>query len=189
MTCNLQQWGLSSTLLIPVSISLPLITYLSLTESIFIVFFWILKESKNAFYNKSNGIFLILKLNMGLQFKKWQFKKCLDMKYLPLHYIDHHVPHLLSPYYHHQNGHCVEDLNHHTQVLYMSSSFLAVGSWVTWFFSSWKRQNCLRSRPNSQNDIFFTQNDNLGPFWVKLVVILWICSALQAVLSFSAWEK
>ena len=28
-------------------------------------------------------------------------------------YIDHHVPHLLSPYYHHQNGHCVEDLNHH----------------------------------------------------------------------------
>lgn len=27
---------------------------------------------------------------------------------------DHHVPHLLSPYYHHQNGHCVEDLNHHT---------------------------------------------------------------------------
>ena len=41
-------------------------------------------------------------------------KNNLDMKYLPLHYIDHHVPHLLSPYYHHQNGHCVEDLNHHT---------------------------------------------------------------------------
>ena len=35
----------------------------------------------------------------------------------------------------------------------------------------------------------FTQNDNLGPFWVKIVVILWICSDLQAVLSFSAWEK
>ena len=33
----------------------------------------------------------------------------------------------------------------------------------------------------------FTQKDNLGPFWVKIVVILWICSALQAVLSFSAW--
>ena len=32
----------------------------------------------------------------------------------------------------------------------------------------------------------------IGPwltFWVKIVVILWICSALQAVLSFSAWEK
>ena len=26
-------------------------------------------------------------------------------------------------------------------------------------------------------------------FWVKKVVILWICPALQAVLSFSAWEK
>ena len=35
----------------------------------------------------------------------------------------------------------------------------------------------------------FTQNDNQGPFWVKIVVILWICSALQAVLSLSAWEK
>ena len=35
----------------------------------------------------------------------------------------------------------------------------------------------------------FTQNDNLGPFWVKLVVILWICSALLADLSFLAWEK
>ena len=36
---------------------------------------------------------------------------------------------------------------------------------------------------------FFTQNDNLGPFWVKIVVILWICTALQAMLSFSASEK
>ena len=26
-------------------------------------------------------------------------------------------------------------------------------------------------------------------FWVKISVILWICSALQAVISFSAWEK
>ena len=25
--------------------------------------------------------------------------------------------------------------------------------------------------------------------WIKIVVILWICSALHAVLSFSAWEK
>jgi hypothetical protein len=35
----------------------------------------------------------------------------------------------------------------------------------------------------------FTQNDNFiysGPFWV---VILWICSALQTVISFSAWDK
>ena len=26
------------------------------------------------------------------------------------------------------------------------------------------------------------------PLWVKIVVSLWNCSALQAVLSFSAWE-
>ena len=35
----------------------------------------------------------------------------------------------------------------------------------------------------------FTQNGPGLSFWVKIVVILWICSALQAVLSFSAWEK
>ena len=33
------------------------------------------------------------------------------------------------------------------------------------------------------------QNDNLGPFLVKIVVIFWICSALQADLSFSVWDK
>ena len=33
---------------------------------------------------------------------------------------------------------------------------------------------------------FSLEKDNLGPFWVKIVVILWICSALQAVLSFPA---
>ena len=38
-------------------------------------------------------------------------------------------------------------------------------------------------------EIIFTQNDNLGPFWDKIIVILWVYSALQAVLSFSAWEK
>ena len=32
----------------------------------------------------------------------------------------------------------------------------------------------------------FTQNNNLGPFWVKIIVTLWICSALQAVPAFSA---
>ena len=36
----------------------------------------------------------------------------------------------------------------------------------------------------------FTENDNLAPFWVKMkIVILWICSALQVVLFFSAWEE
>ena len=34
----------------------------------------------------------------------------------------------------------------------------------------------------------YTQKDNIGPFWVK-IVFLWIFSALQPVLSFSIWEK
>ena len=37
--------------------------------------------------------------------------------------------------------------------------------------------------------LIFTQNDIQAPFWVKIDVILWICSALQAVISLSAWEK
>ena len=38
------------------------------------------------------------------------------------------------------------------KVLYVSSTFFAVGSWVTWFFSSWERKNCLQIWTNSQND-------------------------------------
>ena len=34
----------------------------------------------------------------------------------------------------------------------------------------------------------FTQNDNLGPFWVKIVVILWIAQ-IVTVIVFSAWDK
>ena len=29
----------------------------------------------------------------------------------------------------------------------------------------------------------FTQKDNLGPFWMKVVDILWICLAYQATIS------
>ena len=35
----------------------------------------------------------------------------------------------------------------------------------------------------------FTQSGPRLWFWVKILVIFWICSALKAVLSFSAWEK
>ena len=34
-----------------------------------------------------------------------------------------------------------------------------------------------------------TQNGPRLSFWVKIVLFVWICSALQAVLPFSAWEK
>ena len=42
----------------------------------------------------------------------------------------------------------------------------AVGSWVTWF-----------SRRERMNRWANSQNDNLGPFWVKIIAILWIFSA------------
>ena len=32
---------------------------------------------------------------------------------------------------------------------------MAVLSWVTWFFSSWEKKNCLQSWANSQNDKYF----------------------------------
>ena len=34
----------------------------------------------------------------------------------------------------------------------------------------------------------FTQKDNLGPFWMKVVVILWIFLAYQTTISLSAWD-
>ena len=52
--------------------------------------------------------------------------------------------------------------------------FWTVGSWVTWFISSWERNNCLLSWANSQNDNYFHQNGQRLSFWVKIVVILWI---------------
>ena len=35
----------------------------------------------------------------------------------------------------------------------------------------------------------FTQKDNLGPFWMKVVDILWICLAYQATISLSALSR
>ena len=40
---------------------------------------------------------------------------------------------------------------------------------ITWFFSSWK-ENMTTS---------FTQNYNFWPFWVIIIVILWICSGFS----------
>ena len=52
-----------------------------------------------------------------------------------------------------------------------------------------KRMTVISKWANSQND---TQNcpawRNLS-FRVKIVVILWICSALQTIISFPAWDE
>ena len=62
--------------------------------------------------------------------------------------------------------------------------FLAVASIM--IFLKLRKKELLAKLSKVIND---NSKDNLGAFWVKIVVILWICSSLQGVLSFSAWEK
>ena len=52
---------------------------------------------------------------------------------------------------------CIERCLKHkpSRVVYRSSSVCAVGCWVTWFISRWKRNSCLLSWKNSQNDNYF----------------------------------
>jgi hypothetical protein len=71
----------------------------------------------------------------------------------------------------------------------MSSSFWLVGVESRDFSQAEKERKACKADQIHKMTTVFTQNDNLRPFWVKIVVILWICSALQAVLSFSVEEK
>ena len=71
----------------------------------------------------------------------------------------------------------------------MSSSFWLLGVESRDFSQAEKERTACKPEHIYKMTTIFTQNDNLGPFWVKIIVILWICLALQAVLSFSAWEK
>ena len=75
-----------------------------------------------------------------------------------------------------------------TEVLYMSSSFWLLGVESRDFCpAEKKRTTVLQNWANSQiMATFFTQKVAI---FSENVVILWICSALQAVLSFLAWEK
>ena len=57
------------------------------------------------------------------------------------------------------------------------------------FSQAKKERIACKAKQTHKMTTIFNQKNNLGPFWVKIVVILWICSALQAVLSFSALEK
>ena len=49
--------------------------------------------------------------------------------------------------------------------------FWVVGSWVTWFFSSWKRRTASKAEQIHKKTTIVTQNNILEPFWVKKVVI------------------
>ena len=74
-------------------------------------------------------------------------------------------------------------------VVYMFFSFLQLTVGSSYLSQAEKETNNGKAEQIHKMTTIFTQNDNLGPFWVIIVVILWICSALQTVLSFSAWQK
>ena len=74
----------------------------------------------------------------------------------------------------------------HTQMLYMSSSFWLLGVESRDFSHVEKEKTACNAEQIHKITTIITQNYFLGPYWVKVVVILWICSALKAILSFSA---
>ena len=57
------------------------------------------------------------------------------------------------------------------------------------FSQAEKERTACKAKQIHKMTAFFTQNGPRLSFLVKNAVILWICSALQAVLSFLAWEK
>ena len=72
------------------------------------------------------------------------------------------------------------------RVLDMSSSFWLFG--VDFSHAEKGRSACKADQIHKMTTIF-PQNGPKFLFWVKIVVILWIWSVLQAVIYFSAWEK
>ena len=74
-------------------------------------------------------------------------------------------------------------------VLYMSSIFWLLGVESRDFFHAEVEKTACKSEQIHKMTFIFTQNGPRLSFWVKIVAILWICPALQAVLFFSAWEK
>ena len=75
-----------------------------------------------------------------------------------------------------------------TLVLYMWSSICLLGVESRDFSHAEKERFAWKVVQIHKMTTVFTQNDSLGPFWVNIVVIFWICSSLQGGLSFSAWH-
>jgi hypothetical protein len=72
------------------------------------------------------------------------------------------------------------------KILYISSSFWLLRVQTRDFSLAEKKRTGCKAEQIHKMTTILSQKDNLGLFWVKIVVILWIYSALQAVLSFSA---
>ena len=71
----------------------------------------------------------------------------------------------------------------------MSSSFCLLRVESCDFSQAKKERTACKAGQIHKMKTIFTQNGPKLSFWVKIVGILWICTALQAVLSFSVWEK
>ena len=74
-------------------------------------------------------------------------------------------------------------------VLYMSSRFWLLGVESPDFSQAEKVRTACKAKQIQKMTTGFTQNGPRLSFQVKNVVILQICSALQAFVFFSAWEK
>ena len=74
-------------------------------------------------------------------------------------------------------------------MLYMSSSFWLLQVESCDFSQAEKDSTANKDEQTHKMTTSFTQSGPRLSFWVKIIAILGICSALQAVLSFSAWEK
>ena len=75
------------------------------------------------------------------------------------------------------------------KVLYMCSSLWLLRVWSRDFSHDENERTACKAEQFHKMATFLTQNGNRMLLWVKTVVILWVCSALEAVLSLSAWEK
>ena len=68
----------------------------------------------------------------------------------------------------------------------MSSSFWLLGVESRDFSHAEKERTACKAHQIHKMTTTLPQNDSLGPFWVKIVVILSICLALHVILYFSA---
>ena len=74
-------------------------------------------------------------------------------------------------------------------VLYMCSSFWLLGVESRDFSHAEKERSACKAEKIHKMTTIFNQDGSRLSFYVKMAVILWIWTALQAVRSFSAWEK
>ena len=76
-----------------------------------------------------------------------------------------------------------------SKVHYICGSLLLLRVESRDFSQAEKERIACKAEQIHKMTTIFTQNGPRLSFWVKMADILWICSALEKVLFFSAWEK